>query len=360
MDLMEMIKGSINNQVMGQIGTALGTDSQNASKAVGSALPAILGGLVKQASNPQSASSLFNMLDKVDPSMLDNLGGALSGGKAQSMIEMGNKMLPSIFGSNFSSIFGVLGKLTGLGQGKIGPLLGMLIPIVMGVLAKAKKTSGMDAAGFTKLLMDQKQHLTGLDSGLTDQLGIGNLMGSGKQAMETVGKSVQRGADVARDMASAGGGSIVRWLIPILGLVAIGVALWIIRGRDAGETTLPKNGGGGTVAGGAAVPGAESAVNPTKGITDFLTDAAGALTDIKDEAGAKAVAEKLQGLTSKVDSLGLDKLSGITKGTIGTAIKAFLDKAQAWAAKAYEIPGAKAILEPVVNGLVDKLKGFAG
>ncbi len=360
MDLMDMIKGAMNNQVMGQIGTALGTDSQSASKAVGSAVPAILGGLVKQSSTPAGASNLFGMLEKIDTGMLDNLSGALSGGKATSMIEMGTKMLPSIFGSNFSSIFNVLGKLTGLGAGKMGPLLGMLVPIVMGVLAKNKKATGMNVAGFTQLLMDQKKHLTGLDSGLTEQLGIGNLLGSGKQAMDAAGKSMQRGAGVVRgaaSTASAGGSSIARWLIPLLALAALGLALYIYLGRgDLGDSNSPKNAGGTN----SNLPAETPSVDPTKTVTSFLSDAGKVFTDIKDEAGAKTAAETLQGLVGKIDGLGLDKLSGVAKGTAGVAIKTFLDKAKSWAEKAYAIPGAQAVLEPVVNSLLEKLKGFAG
>ncbi len=366
MDLMDMIKGAISSQVMGQIGTALGTDSQGASKAVGIALPAILGGLVKQSSTPAGAANLFGMLDKVDTGMLDNLGGALSGGKATSMIEMGTKMLPSIFGSNFSSIFNVLGKLTGLGAGKMGPLLGMLVPIVMGLLAKNKKATGMNVAGFTQLLMDQKKHLTGLDSGLTEQLGIGNLLGAGKKAMDTAGKSMQRGTDVARgaaSAASAGGGSLVRWLIPLLGLAAIAIALWVfVFNKDRGDTGAPMNAGPASAK--SATDDVDKAkaviVDPTKGITSFLTDASKAFTDIKDEAGAKTAADTLQGLVGKIDGLGLDKLSGVSKTTIGVAIKKIIADAQVWAEKAYAIPGAKAVLEPAVNAIVDKLKGFAG
>jgi hypothetical protein len=180
MDLVEMVKNAINGPAAGHIATALGTDAQTASKAINAALPAIIGGLTTQASSPSGASNLFGALDKVDSGMLSDLGSALSGGKLQSVIEAGTKLLPAVFGPNYSAVFGTLGKITGLGSGKIGPLLGMLVPIVMGVLAKLKKSSGLDLAGFSNMLIEQKKNLAGLDSGLAEQLGVAKLIAPGR------------------------------------------------------------------------------------------------------------------------------------------------------------------------------------
>ena len=57
------------------IGRQLGADTQTTSNAIGMALPMLLGGLAKNASNPQGASSLNSALSAHDGSILDNLGG---------------------------------------------------------------------------------------------------------------------------------------------------------------------------------------------------------------------------------------------------------------------------------------------
>ncbi len=240
MDINEMVKSAINSQATGHIATALGTDAQTASKAVSTALPTIIGGLVKQASSPSGASNLYGALDKVDSGMLNDLGSALSGGKLQSVIESGTKLLPTVFGSNYSAVFGSLGKLSGLGSGKIGPLLGMLVPIVMGVLAKIKNTSGLDLAGFSQLLIDQKKHLAGLDSGLADQSGLGNLSGAVQPAMTSAGKSLSKVAEASRPVASAGRMSISAWLIPLLALAAAALALYLFVFTRDGEVVPAK------------------------------------------------------------------------------------------------------------------------
>jgi hypothetical protein len=382
MDLMDMFKGAVNDQVLKQIGGALGTDAQSASKAVGTAVPAILGGLLKQSSTPEGASKVFGMLDKVDSGMLGNLTDALSGGKAQSMIELGTKLLPMIFGQNYSSITNVLGKVTGLGAGKLGPLLGMLAPIVIGLLSKHAKATGMNAASFGQFMMDQKKSLSGLDPSLSESLEINNLLGSGRQMVESASRSVQSGMDTARSAAATAtsvGSSIGRWIILLLSLVAIGIAIWyFVNRKDAGfegtKNLVPSAGPKTETDEPSMSPRQPRKDSPEKtetkaddeppadagsGVAAFLADASKLLTDIKDDAGAKSAAEAFQGLAGKVDGLGLDKLSGLAKTAASTGIKKFLDEVKSWAEKAYGVTGVREVLEPAVNGLVDKLKGFA-
>lgn len=374
MNLLEMTKGAINSQVAAQIGTALGIDGPTATSAINAALPAIFGGLARQASTPAGAASVFGALDRVDATMVDNLGAALSGGKLQSLIELGTKLLPTIFGSNYSSVFATLGRITGLGTGKIGPLLGMLAPIVIGMLAKVKKSSGLDLTAFSRLLMDQKENLTGLDSGLVEQLGLGSVGGPPKQILEPTSHAMPSVAESTRVAPTRGFSKISMWLIPILALAAVGVALYLyVFTRDGGEFFPITNQDTGAANPTTMTPGMRPRPAPdteeappakqedpsAAAILDFVKDASKTFAEIKDEASAKTAAESLQKLAAKVDSLNLEKLAGPAKAAATTALKKFLDEAKAWAEKAYASPGVKEILEPAVNAIVDKLKKFA-
>jgi hypothetical protein len=403
MDLIQTIRTALNEQVINRIASALGIDASAAMRAIETALPAIMGGMVQQASNPTGAANLFGALDKVDTGMLDNLGASLSGGNAQSMIETGNKLLPSIFGANYSGVISTLGKLTGLGTGKICPQLGMLAPIVDGFVSKIVKSSGAGLAGFTQLLLDQKKNLAGLDPAVTNQLGLGSVPTAAKPTMQAASKPMQTGAGFAREMATstAGSSSIGKWLIPVLALAAVGVALYIyVFSPDRGDMTpknldpskfnQPEEGGAGLpTPGGAsgkagkkegessdADKGSEksetgsdtkskadkepaSASDAGKAVIELLTDARKAFAEVKDEATAKSAAEVWQGLAKKVDGLDFEKMGQTTKLVIAPAIAKFVEEAKAWAEKAYANPEVKSILEPAVNAVVDKLKGFA-
>src|SRR5690606_5565824 len=116
-NLWELAKGALTDQVIGKLAGALGESEAKTRSAVDVAIPALLGSLMKGASNPQTAPGLFNELKGMDLSFLNNLGSLLGGGQqgGNDLTAVGMKMLPKLFGSSADSIFGSIGKLSGLG-----------------------------------------------------------------------------------------------------------------------------------------------------------------------------------------------------------------------------------------------------
>ena len=75
--LLQMFGGNI----MDQLGSQLGADPATTQKAVGAALPLLLGALGKNASTEDGASALFNALSsKHDGSVLNDLSGFITKG----------------------------------------------------------------------------------------------------------------------------------------------------------------------------------------------------------------------------------------------------------------------------------------
>lgn len=397
MDLLQSIRNVFNDQVTNQLGSALGVDASTATQAIQKALPAVVAGLVRQGSTPGGATNLFHALDKVDPGLLNGLGSSLTGGNLQSWIDMGTKYLPLIFGSNYSAIFGTLGKLTGLGSGKIGPLLSMIAPIVMAILSKAKSSGQLTQNGFTQLLADQKNLLPSLDPQIADQFGLGAMATTAKQTVESFGTTVQKSREFAASTAGSAGPSIGKWLIPILALAAVALVLYVyVFSPDRGEVVTPKVGSEaqqGTAnmpSVGAGPPASKQAAaseaermekaaesneeKPSEGdkaegaagldlikpLTSFVTEASGMFAEIKDEASAQSTAQKLQDLAGKVEGLSLDKLAGPAKVIAAREVNKLLDQIKEWAEKSYKVPGVQTILEPAVNAVVDKLKAAIG
>lgn len=122
------------------IGRQLGADTQTTSNAIGMALPMLLGGLAKNASDPQGASSLNQALSAHDGSILDNLGGLFQNPGASA----GGAILGHILGGKRAPVEQGIGKATGMNSAQIGQLLVMLAPIVMGVLGRMKQKQGLD------------------------------------------------------------------------------------------------------------------------------------------------------------------------------------------------------------------------
>lgn len=124
---------------MDQLARQLGTDEATAAQAASMALPALLGGLQANASDPRGAASLQDALgqhdddlfgERVDLERVDTTDGA--------------KISSHIFGDNEEQVVHALGGSGGAGIGGdlIKRLLPMLAPIVLSYLAKRLQGGG--------------------------------------------------------------------------------------------------------------------------------------------------------------------------------------------------------------------------
>ena len=81
-NIMDLVKGAVSNQVMGQIGGLLGTDAKKTPSLFETAAGSILGGLMKKGSTAQGAQDIFGAVQQQDESILDKLGDLMGGGDA--------------------------------------------------------------------------------------------------------------------------------------------------------------------------------------------------------------------------------------------------------------------------------------
>ena len=158
----------------------IGADPAATSRAVGLALPAILAGLSRNASNPQGARDLDRALGDHDGGVLDQLGGMLGGGGGEGLGGalggglgggIGAAILGHIFGSRRAPVEQGVGRASGLDSRQVGQLLVLLAPIVMGVLGRMKQQKGIDAAQLPDVLQKTTRRIE------QDSPGAGGLAG---------------------------------------------------------------------------------------------------------------------------------------------------------------------------------------
>ena len=381
-NILEMIQGAMGNSVAGQIGGLLGESESNTGTAVGAALPAILGGLMKQSSTPAGAQEIFNNTSNFDGGMLGNLAGALGGGNHSSLIQTGTSLLGSIFGSGQSGLISSIARMAGIGQGSAGSLLGLLVPIVMSAISKVRASDNLDAGGLASMLASQKDHVaSALPSDLRSDLGLNDMLGKGMDAVrgagaaatsaagsavdaagnfasntaDAAGNVAGKTADAAADTARAGG-SLIGKLLPLIILAAIAWFAWkFFAGGEATDAVPDKP------AISDAASGAMANVEELQGkLTSSVGDMTSALGEIKDADTATAAVEKLKGAASGLEGLGLDKLPDAAKGPLAGAVGPLLEKLKSAVETAYAIPGVKAVIEPVVGPVLEQLTGLAG
>lgn len=164
------------NQALNEISNNVGAEPSLVNSAIQMALPAILGGLARNASEPQGAQNLNNALEQHDGSVLDNLGGlgSLIFGQQQQATPPppqynAGGILGHILGNSQGQVAQQVSNQTGLGMGQVAQILMFLAPIVMGYLGKQKQEQGVGADGLGGLL-------GGLMGGGQQQASSGNPM----------------------------------------------------------------------------------------------------------------------------------------------------------------------------------------
>ena len=166
MDLTGLLNNALNSDTIQQIGQQLGADEGTTSNAIQAALPMLLGGLANNTASQSGVSSLLGALDRDhDGSILDDLGGFLG----DYLSGRGAGILSHIFGAQEGAVERGVSQASGLDLSKVGPLLMMLAPIVMGAIGRARREEGIDAGDLPRELSSAAQQ-TGADQGLLGAL----------------------------------------------------------------------------------------------------------------------------------------------------------------------------------------------
>lgn len=146
MNISELLNSATGQQIVSQISERFGLDQQQAGAAVQAAVPMILGGLGRNTQTEEGASALNQALDdKHDGSVLDNIQGFFSNGDAAQ--QDGNGILGHIFGNQVADVQNGVAQTSGISLSKIGPIVAMLAPIVMGYLSKQKQQNNVSNSG---------------------------------------------------------------------------------------------------------------------------------------------------------------------------------------------------------------------
>jgi hypothetical protein len=363
-DLLERLLGS--NEVLSRL------NPEKAKAAIGAAVPAILAGLVGVAQKPEGRNRLAGLVEGQDAGLLDNVAGALSGGRETALIDSGRGMLSSLFGqSQLDGLTGAVGRSTGISQGAAGSLLGALAPLVMGALGREQRSQGLDAQGLAGMLRDQKDNIAhALPAGLASALGPTGLLDG---VADRLGEGVSRVAQAGRATAAAASRTVdattgpppkstapLSWIIGIAAALALIWAayhfLWrgeqLQEAGDAVRETPAQVGERANLMVGDVDLGQQ--------VTDVFKNATTALDGVTDAASAKVALPKLNEINDSLTKLGslADQLPAEGKSALATRVSGSLSSLEALIAKVNEIPGAGDVIKPVADSMLGKLRAM--
>ena len=156
MDLMDLLKGQLGQQGMKMLVDQMGgANESQVSTAAEGVMSTLVSALAKNTQSQEGAASLMNALDNDhDGGLLDNLGDFLQGNTQQMnpRTTNGAGILKHLLGPNQSSAIDMISKMSGLSGGNTGNLMMTLAPVILGLLGKQKKQSGLDIGGLANLL----------------------------------------------------------------------------------------------------------------------------------------------------------------------------------------------------------------
>ena len=147
MSLIDLITGNTGNQVAEQAENKFGINKGQIIALLAVAAPLIISYLKNKSQDANEAEALNKALDKDhDGSILNNPTSAVER-EAE-----GNSILDHIFGGEKATVENQLSQNTGISMDKIGPILAMLAPVIMGYIGQQKQANGVNAGGLGDLL----------------------------------------------------------------------------------------------------------------------------------------------------------------------------------------------------------------
>ena len=168
-DLMQMLSSQVlGSGTVDALSDRLGEDRDSTARALSGAVPVLLGGLARNASTSGEAASLASALDRDhDGSVLDDVAGFLRGADAS----QGEGILRHVLGDRRPAVEQSISRSSGMDIAKVGQLLAMVAPLVLGLLGRQKRSQGLDIGGLASMLGGARQEMEQRQPGTASMLG---------------------------------------------------------------------------------------------------------------------------------------------------------------------------------------------
>lgn len=231
-DIVSTITRFLTPEFVEKISSAADLDRASGQMAVESVVPAILSGLVDLVDKPGGASRLARGI-AAQPS--DTLSALASNLDELTELEVrGGSVLSVLLGESLvRKMAWIVGSYTGIGEQPARTLMDLLMPVILSVLGREQRVSGLDVEGLGRLLSNERQRIatampTGLAGLLKDELDEEAGLRSSSSLRRPDGLSPRHSTmqhamsdGAERDFS---GGEWSAWALPVL--VVLGFVWW--------------------------------------------------------------------------------------------------------------------------------------
>ena len=306
-NLVSLIMQCITPSMVSKIASTLGLDREEAQKAIGVSIPAILAGFANVAAKPDGGQQLSNAL-ATQSGFLDQLKNTMGSGGEKALANNGTNLLSSLLGGGaMTALSNAVGRFAGIDANTSKSLLGLIGPIVAGVVGQQQRSAGLDSKGLANLLIAQKDAIAAaMPSGFAGLLGgTGLLDGLGDAwtrgaatASSTAGRTSDLPSYAASDAARTM--NLWPWAIGIAALAGLG---WLFLSHDSSQTVAERPAAPVTRPGETTGAGDARLTDLTTELTASVRNARAALSDMTDPISVQAALPKLAQATAQFDNI---------------------------------------------------------
>ena len=371
-NLVSSVMQFLTPDMVAKIARTLGIDPDVAQKVVSAAVPVILASFAGLAAKPAGAQQLSQTLEQQRPDMLSQITSAIGGPDQKAIADTGSGLLSTLLGgSGLNGLSSAVGNFAGINQSAGKSVLGLIAPMVMGVLGQQQRSGGLDANGLANLLASQKDQIAAaMPPALASIMGArGMLDGTLGRGSDTASTAAGRMAGTMSDMAmrtSQVANAAARrplaapWPLWVLGLIVLAGLAWYFSG-DRDKQVAEQTRGLFNKAPGDVATNTPNAADVSADLTASVKTARETLQGITDPASARAALPKLQQATDRLDkinSLAAQLPSGSRK-ELASQVEALMPALNRLCDQALSNPQIAALAKPAIDALRVRLQMLA-
>jgi len=231
--------------IVGQLAIASGLERSLAQAAIAVAVPSILSAFAGLVVRRDGAKQLARAVAAQPADILSSISRHLTASNLTGSTYMaitGKSLLASLLGDGaLGTLAASVARYAGIGEGSSQSLMGLLTPLIMGVLGREQRAAGLDANGLAELLTGQKKEITAaMPSGLIQLLEASGFYGEhivARALSETDTHEAPPGIDYAAAMQRAPAKTATwratgpYWMLPLLALAVL-LCYLLLRERE--------------------------------------------------------------------------------------------------------------------------------
>jgi len=360
-NLVAIVMENLTPDMIGRIASALGLGRNGTSSAIEAAVPTLLAAFAGVATSPGGPQKLADAA-KQETGTLDKFASMIGTAGQRSVTERGSQMLSSLLGDrDQTAIANAVGKYSGLGSAAGSSVLGVLAPVVMGVIAHQQGPRALDGGSIASLLGSQKDSIAAaLPSGFGKMLGSTDLLdtlgdatrraaAAGSETTRAAAASVARTIDDTRRSGAAAASTSTNWILWAIAAAAIAAVLIYLLGRPAEQAVQQ----GVTAVQSLTVGG----VDIGKQVTDSIGGLRTTLAGITDASSAQAALPRLQAATAQIDKVSgmMGQLSDGQRKVLAGLVNPLMSTLNQLFDRVLAIPGVAEVIKPTIDVLKTKL-----